>query len=125
MKQYFWRPKFKSRGQFLLSTHSEKSHWTILPKRFYCLYQQETDPAQTLFGFIRQHQQAEQLGKEFLAPGLKCWGCERGSRKKSQQSLLWKPGLQYITLNCEYAFIFTGNTTGIKISLFQLTLTSF
>lgn len=37
-------------------------------------------------GFISQHEQAEQLGKEFLAPGLNSWGCERGSRKKPQQS---------------------------------------
>lgn len=124
MQQCFWRPKLKSHRQFLLSTQSEKPHWTILPKHFGLFISTGNRSCPNFMGFISQHQQAGQLGKEFLASGLNSWGCERGSRKKPSKVVLWKPGLRYTTFHHEPAFIFTGNTAGIKISLSQPTLTS-
>lgn len=125
MQQCFWRPKLKSCRQFLLSTYSKKSHWTILPKYFGLFIPTGNRSCPNFMGFISQHEQAEQLGKEFLVPGRNSWGCERGSWKKKPAKLCCG-NLDYGILHCtvNMHFIFTGNTAGIKISLSQLTLSS-
>lgn len=92
---------------FSLSAYSEKSHWTLLPKHFWLFVSTGIQTCPNFMGSASQSVQTEQLGKEFLDPGLNFWGCERGGRKKTQQTcsrLLWNPGLQYITFHWEPAF---------------------
>lgn len=79
MQQCFWRPKLKSHRQFLLSTYSKKSRWTILLKYFGLFISTGNRSCPNCMGFISQHEQAEQLGKEFLVPGLNSWGREGGN----------------------------------------------
>lgn len=117
MQQCFWRPKLKSHSQFLLSTYSKKSYWTILPTHFRLFISTGKRSCPNFMGFISQH---EQLGKEFVVPGAVKEELEKTPAK------LFCGNLDYSILLCivNMYFIFTGNTAGIKISLSQLTLTS-